>query len=400
MKSVNILGVEVSDVSRAEALGRVQNALSSQFQHYIVTPNPEIVLAATQDGTLRSILNHADLSLPDGFGLKIAARILGVGLRNRITGADFMELIVALAESERWPLFLLGGANAKIAERAAWRLRYQYRNALIAGYASGGEVAFKDGKWIASEADVIQKINRSGASILFVGFGAPKQEKWIFSNLDKLPTVRIAMTIGGAIDFWAGVRRRAPRFVRGLGLEWLWRLILEPKRSGRIWNATAVFLWTALRWRIRMAFAYRENVAACILNKKDEVLVVRRAREREEHWQMPQGGADEGETLQDAVVREVGEEVGTRSLAIIGAHPKTYRYDWPEWHRLNGGYRGQTQTLFYLRYTGSGKDIKLDQHELNDFRWVPMNKLVTSVHENRQALARMAVEGYNYVNQS
>lgn len=394
MNSVNIMGVEVSNVSRAEALARVQNALASQHQHYIVTPNPEIVLAAGGDPALRSVLNHADLSLPDGFGLKIAARILGVRLPNRIAGADFMEMIVALAEEEHWPLFLLGGRDAAVPQRAAERLRGDYPAVVIAGHASGGVVRFREGRWEASEPGIIEKINQSGASILFVGFGAPKQEKWIFSNLDKLPNVRLAMVVGGTIDFWAGLRRRAPLLLRAIGLEWLWRLVLEPQRAKRIWNATGVFLWTAMCWRFRMTFAYRENVAACIINKKGEALVVRRAREKEEHWQLPQGGAHSGERPEDAVLREMFEELGTKSFEIIGHHPKTYRYDWPEWHRLNGGYKGQTQTLFYLRYTGDANGIRLDQHELSHYRWVRIDTLVASVHENRKSLARMAVEGY------
>jgi len=262
MKSVNILGVEVSDVSRSEALARVKNFLEDSNQHYIVTPNPEIVLGAAKDHNLRRILNHADLALPDGFGLKIGARILGQKLRHRVTGADFMQSVIALAESEQWPVFLLGGKDEKIPEQAAWHLRYRCKQLKIVGHASGGVVEFRHARWQTSDQKLIDRINQSRAKILFVGFGCPKQEKWIFQNLDKLPNVKLAMTVGGTLDFLAGERKRARYVIRRLGLEWLWRLIIEPTRAKRIWNATAMFLWSAAAWRFRMAFVYRQNVAA------------------------------------------------------------------------------------------------------------------------------------------
>ncbi len=399
MKSVNILGIEVSDVSHSEALAQVKNFLEDANQHYIVTPNPEIVLKASCDPGLRRILNHADLSLPDGFGLKIAARILGQKLHHRVTGADFMLSIIALAESEQWPVFLLGGLHEKISEQAAWHLRYRYKQLKIVGYAPGGVVEFRHGRWQTSDEKLLARINASRAKILFVGFGCPKQEKWIFQNLDKLPNVKLAMTVGGTLDFLAGERKRALHVIRGLGLEWLWRLMVEPSRIKRIWNATAVFLWSVSKWRFRMMFVYRQNVAAAIVNQNNEFLLIKRADTREEHWQFPQGGVESGETPEAAVLREVREETGIANrVTIVGKHPQKNTYAFPsQWHRSWNGYKGQTQTIFYLRYSGDARGIMLEAREAVAWEWVPAQKVASRVHEKRKRMAKMVVEGYQLV---
>ncbi len=395
MKSVNILGILVSNISRSGALARVKNFLEDSNQHYITTPNPEIVLKANKDHNLRRILNHADMALPDGFGLKIAARILGQKLSCRITGADFMQSIIALAESEQWPVFLLGGRNEKIPEQAAWHLRYRYKQLKIVGHASGGVVEFRHGRWQTSDAKLLARISQSRAKIIFVGFGCPKQEKWIFHNLDKLPSVKLAMVVGGTLDFLAGERRRALYLLRRLGLEWLWRLVIEPSRAKRIWNATAVFVWSVVKWRFRMAFVYRRNVAAAIVNQDGEFLLIRRSDAKEEHWQFPQGGVDPGETEEQAVLREVREETGIANhLKILGKHPAKHTYAYPtKWHRQRNGYKGQSQSIFYLAYSGDDSQIALESHEADAWEWVSPKKVVSRVYEKRKHMAQMVVEG-------
>lgn len=396
MKSVNILGVDVSDISRPEALARVESFLASPHQHYIVTPNPEIVLKAVKDGSLRRILNHADLSLPDGFGLKIASRILGQKLHHRVTGADFMQAIAVLAEAEQWPIFLLGGLNKKTAEQAAWHLRYRYKQLKIVGHESGGVVEFTHGRWQTNDAKLLDRINQSRAKIVFVGFGCPKQEKWIFHNLDKLPSVKLAMTIGGTLDFLAGERKRAVYALRKLGLEWLWRLVIEPSRAKRIWNATAVFIWSAIKWSLAMRFVYRKNVAAAILNQENELLLIKRSDTKEKHWQFPQGGVDQGETPEQAVLREVREETGiANNIAILGKHPSKHSYRFPsEWHQHANGYKGQKQTIFYLRYTGDDRAIILEAHEASDYAWTAPQEVVNTVYHKRKRMAEMVIEGF------
>ncbi|OJI06489.1 hypothetical protein BK004_03400 [bacterium CG10_46_32] len=403
MKSVYILGIEVSDISRGQALGQVKIFLESKNQHFIVTPNPEIVLTAGTDGSLRRILNHADIALPDGIGLKIAARILGQKLHHRVTGADFMQSILELSEAEQWPVFLLGGLNEKVSEQAAWRLRYQYKKLKIVGHASGGVVEFRHGRWQTSDAKLLDNIKQSHAKIIFVGFGCPKQEKWIYQNLDKLPTVKLAMTVGGTLDFFAGERKRAVYLLRTLGLEWLWRLIIEPSRFKRIWNATAVFMWRVIQWRVRIFFVYRKNVAAAITNEKGDFLLIKRADTHEEHWQFPQGGVNHGETEEQAVLREVREETGiTNNIRIIGKHPDKHTYDFPTaWHQKLNGFKGQTQNIFYLLYTGDDSHIVLDEHEAESYEWVSLVNVIPKTHSRRKRMAHMVVDGYQkYANRT
>jgi N-acetylglucosaminyldiphosphoundecaprenol N-acetyl-beta-D-mannosaminyltransferase len=396
MEKVNILGVEINDISRAQALARVRNFILDRFQHYVVTPNPEIVLAAKRDHYLRTILNHADLSLPDGIGLKIGARVLGQKLHHRTPGSDFVEALAGLAEQENWTMFLLGGLNEKVAEQAAWRLRYKHKNLKIVGHASGGMVEFKHGRMHASDEKLLKKINDSKAQIILVGFGCPKQEKWIFQNLDKLPAIKVAMTIGGTLDFLAGERKRAIYILRRIGLEWLWRLIQQPSRIKRIWNATAVFVWTALIWRFRMLLIYRKNVAACIINNNDEFLLIQRADSKESHWQFPQGGVDRGESIDEAVLREVAEETGIRTAEIINSHHEQNIYEFPSvWHKQHNGYKGQQQTIVYLKYEGDSSHIVLDEHEASRYSWVHVNDVVDMVYERRKEMAKKVVEGYH-----
>lgn len=393
MKKVIILGVEISDVSRAEAWGEVKSLMLDQNQHYITTPNPEIVLKARKDRALRHIINNSDLALPDGFGLKLGAKILGQELNNRIAGADFMVDIVRLAEKEEWPIFLLGGTGDTV-QKAAERLKKFFPNLAVSGFASGGEIREENGQWTASDKNLVDNINSSGAQILFVGFGAPKQEKWLYDNLAKLETVKLAMTVGGSLDYLSGQAKRAPLAWRQAGWEWLWRLIREPKRIKRIWNAVVVFLYQVMRWRLRIAHTYRKNVAGFIFNNKNEVLIVERATEKYEHWQLPQGGVNKGENEEQAVLREMREEVGATRLQIIGKHPQKYTYDWSPWHQRRGGYKGQCQTIFYLRFDHNNDKIAIDEKEIKNYQWANLDKVVSIVHPLRRGMTEVAVEGF------
>ncbi len=397
--SLNILGVELSEHTDRKMRGLVRGFVEDDNQHYIVTPNPEIILHALHDRNLRMILNHADVSVPDGIGLSIAAWILGQKVVERIPGSDLAESIIEQAEALGWKVFLLGGASEKIAEKAAWRLRYVYKNLKIVGHASGGVVEFKAGKWQTSDTKLLQKINDSEAQIVFVGFGCPKQEKWIFQNLDKLPEVKLAMTVGGTIDFWAGVRKRAPLFMRNAGLEWVWRLIIEPSRYKRIWNATMVFIKETLAWRMRMFMTYRSNAAGFVINKNQEVLLVQRANEKNEHWQLPQGGIDEGESIEQGAMREVREETGLKKLKHIATNPHEYKYDWPRWHQLNGGFKGQSQHIVYFYYAGDPQDVAIDRSEISDYQWVYIDDVYDTVHEQRKESMEIALEGFKALEQ-
>ena len=183
-------------------------------------------MLAQKDARFKEVLNSADLLLPDGIGVVIASRILGAPLSERITGIDTGEFILKLASARSIPVFLLG-AKPGVAERAATEIKARYPNIKIAGTHHG--YFNKSG---AENDEIIRCIKNSGARILFVCFGAPIQEKWIFENKGCLKSIKLYIGLGGAFDVWSKDVRRAPQALQIIGLEWLWRIIKEPHRAG------------------------------------------------------------------------------------------------------------------------------------------------------------------------
>ncbi|MBI4132467.1 WecB/TagA/CpsF family glycosyltransferase [Candidatus Parcubacteria bacterium] len=227
-----VLGVAVNAITRSQALDRVRQLLADGSQHVVITPNPEIVMAARRDLRLRAIINSASLAAPDGVGLVWALRRRGVEAE-RVPGVEVMTDICELAAALKKCVFLLGGKRGA-AERTATRLRKQWPALSVAGWSEN--------------ADDIETIRRTRPDILFVALGTPKQEYWIETHLTELPSVKIALGVGGAFDILSGQLPRAPGWLRRLGLEWCWRLMLEPSRLARIFNAVVRFplaIWRA-----------------------------------------------------------------------------------------------------------------------------------------------------------
>ena len=223
----------MDNLNRVEALRRVEQMLQDGRQHIITTPNPEFIVAAQKDAEFLAILNRADLALPDGAGLIWAARVLGTPLRERIAGSDFVWDIAGLAAERGYTIYLLGG-RGEVAKAAAEKLKIKNVKLKIIG-DPGPPFC------ILHSTFCIENIRTAAPDILLVALGHPKQEKWIAEHLTELPSVKIAMGVGGALDFIAGRVSRAPGFMRGLGLEWLWRLMLQPWRILRIFRAVIVF---------------------------------------------------------------------------------------------------------------------------------------------------------------
>lgn len=233
---VSILGIKIDDKSEREFLKIIEERLDRGKRTFIATPNPEMLILARKDAGFACILNSADFRIPDGYGLKLGAKILGKELKNRVTGADLMDKICGLAEKKNFSAYFLG-AKFDVARDAAANIKKKYLNLKIAGAESGGKLE----EW--DDRVIIEHINAVRPNILFVALGHGKQERWIFENFDKFETVKLAMGIGGVFDFFAGRIPRAPKWMRGMGLEWLWRVFCEPRRYKRIWNAVIVFPW-------------------------------------------------------------------------------------------------------------------------------------------------------------
>jgi len=241
---VDILGVKIDNLSLQEILEKVKQFLDSKNQHYIVTPNPEFLVAAAKDQNFKEILNYADIACADGVGLLKAAKFLNKRLQ-RVTGVDLVLAISELAAENDHPVYLLGAAEM-IAAEAANNLQKKFPNLKIVGAESGGEII--DPK--QADIELINRINEAKPKIIFIALGQVKQEKWIFYNLDKMPSIKLAIGVGGALDYISGAIRRAPKFLRQIGLEWLFRLIQQPSRWRRILNAVLVFPFLIIKFKI------------------------------------------------------------------------------------------------------------------------------------------------------
>ncbi len=229
-----ILGVPFDNVKHGEALTMALESIGESRKHpfFIATPNPEMILTARKDFIFREILKNTDLNIPDGFGIILASKLTEKPLKERVTGTDLMQSVCDHAPPGT-KIFLLGAAPG-IAEKARANLERKNPKIHIVGCYSGSPGT-------EEEKHIIQMINESGAQVLFVAFGAPKQEFWLSKNIHLLHHVKLTMGVGGAFDFIAGEIQRAPDWMRKAGLEWLFRLMKQPSRIKRILNATVVF---------------------------------------------------------------------------------------------------------------------------------------------------------------
>jgi len=239
-----ILGVSIDNLGLGEVIEQINEMLDSGSGNLIATVNPEFILQAQKNEDFRKALNSAAIATADGFGLICAGLFLWRVRLQRVTGVDLCQKLLEGSCPEA-KIFLLGGR-----EGVADAVRTKYLNSWIVGGESGGELI--EGQPILLDNQiVIERINSSGANLLLVAFGQVKQEMWIKNNLLKMPGVRVAIGVGGTFDYLSGSIRRAPKFIRILGTEWLYRLIKEPKRWKRIWNATIVFSWSVILNKIR-----------------------------------------------------------------------------------------------------------------------------------------------------
>lgn len=241
-RSASIFGVELHEVdSDRELLAMFSALLDGDRTARVFTPNPEILLRARRDPSYAEVLNSADLALPDGTGISIVLSARERRPVRRWPGVELAGMLMRLA-AERGERVALLGSTPEVAERAVarWRARLPSLDARVVapGVAIGADGT---GSTPDDEAATVEAIRTAAATIVLVGLGAPKQERWIARHADVLPSVRVMIGVGGAFDMWAGRFRRAPRPLHAAGLEWLWRLALEPRRLPRILRAVVVF---------------------------------------------------------------------------------------------------------------------------------------------------------------
>lgn len=220
---INVLGIEFDNLTMDEAVERGIALLHGEDAHYVVTPNPEIVEICREDAEALAAVAGAELVLPDGIGIIKGAAMLGTPLREKIPGVEFAAHLMERMSEEGLSLYLLG-AKPGVAEKAGERLKEAYPGLCIAGTHDG---------YFQADQPVIEAIHRSGADCVFVCLGAPKQEKWMAKNA-AATGAKLLCGLGGSLDVFAGTVERAPKFWRDHDLEWLHRLLKDPKRIGRM----------------------------------------------------------------------------------------------------------------------------------------------------------------------
>lgn len=235
----DVLGVKYDNVTMEEALQIGRQLLQGEKAAYCVTPNAEMAYEALHDAEFCALLNGADLVLPDGAGVVLGAKILKTPLRQKVAGIEFAQNLLPILEETGAKLFLLG-SKPGVAELAAEKMLQKHPDLKICGMQDG---------YFQDEDAVVRQVNEAGADVLYVCLGAPKQEKFMQRHQANLK-IKLMIGLGGTLDGIAGTVKRAPKWMIKLQLEWLYRLIKQPKRFGRMLRLPK-FVFAAWKKRLK-----------------------------------------------------------------------------------------------------------------------------------------------------
>jgi N-acetylglucosaminyldiphosphoundecaprenol N-acetyl-beta-D-mannosaminyltransferase len=236
---VDVMGVPVDNVTMGEALDRAMDLMEQPGTAYCVTPNAEMVYESLFDGDFRQILAQADLVLPDGAGVVLGAKILGTPVKQKVAGIDFAtNLMERLSRTDK-TVYLLG-SKPGVADLAAENLQKRFPGLKIAGTHDG---------YFQEDGPILAEINQKKPDVLLVCLGFPKQEKFMHDHRQDL-SVGFMAGLGGSLDGFAGTAKRAPKWMIRCNLEWLYRLVKEPWRIGRMMRLPK-FLWKVLLRRMK-----------------------------------------------------------------------------------------------------------------------------------------------------
>ena len=222
MKKEQYLGVNVITLNYDEIIEDIKKRMEEGLTSTIIAVNPEKVMTAGKDEQIKTLINDATYQIPDGVGILMASRLKGGAIRSRVTGVDMMDRLLEFAHDEGKKVFMYGAKEEVIATAKA-KIEEKYPSIRITGYSNG---------FTKDQDELVRKINESGAEIIFVALGSPRQELWIRDHMKDL-NVKVYQGVGGSFDVFAGNVKRAPSFFRKAGLEWFYRLITDPKRFKR-----------------------------------------------------------------------------------------------------------------------------------------------------------------------
>ena len=227
LEKTNIRGIFFDNISFDQAVAAAENALLEKRQTVVHTPNAEIMQSCMESPDIFRIISGAEMILPDGAGIILAAKILGTPIKEKIAGVEFGEKMLEAAAKKGYRVFFLGGKPG-VALTAAKKMREKYPGLDIVGTHDG--YFEKSG---AENDAVTDEINKSHADILYICLGSPSQEKWAYENRGKL-SAALLLCLGGSLDIYAGTAKRAPKLFISLRLEWFWRLLCQPSRLPRM----------------------------------------------------------------------------------------------------------------------------------------------------------------------
>ncbi|HHX73716.1 MAG TPA: WecB/TagA/CpsF family glycosyltransferase [Firmicutes bacterium] len=237
MKRHDILGTPVDALTYEDAVELAGESIRQKKPLWILAVNPEKIMKALDDARLKAVLSAADVFIPDGVGILWAGKILGKRFQQRVTGVDLFLALTEEAARQNWRVYLLGAARG-VAEEVARNLEQRFPGLVIAGV--------RDGYFTANEESAVaETIREARPDLLFVGMGSPRQEHFIRTYQDKMG-VPLCMGVGGSFDVLSGKKKRAPRWLQQLGLEWCYRLVTEPARILRM-GALPRFMLLVLR---------------------------------------------------------------------------------------------------------------------------------------------------------
>jgi N-acetylglucosaminyldiphosphoundecaprenol N-acetyl-beta-D-mannosaminyltransferase len=257
MSDLEILGYRVSGAGLEKVVATVHGWIESGVRgRYFACLNPHSVAVASRDPLFRESLQAADLLVVDGAGVLLAAKLFGVPIPRRITGSDLFAALTAAASWRPGTRFFFLGSNAEVLDRIGKRMRREFPSIVVCGsYAPPYADSFSEGETLR----MVEAVNTARPDVLWVGMTAPKQEKWIFRNRERLMAPCIG-AVGAVFDFYAGTKRRSPAIWRKLGLEWLHRFFQEPARMWRRnFVSTPRFLGIVMRELLRLKMRLGRN---------------------------------------------------------------------------------------------------------------------------------------------
>ena len=317
----------------------------------------------------------------------------------KIVGADLVWDFAKLASDKNLSVYLLGGFG-NTPELAKQKLISKYPNIQISTSNKN-----------PADLSIVDEANNSKADILFVAFGPITQEKWIVDNLSHL-NVKLAIGVGGSFDYIAGIKTAPPKFIRYSGLEWLWRLVTQPTRVKRIWQATFGLVGKLSHYKVWASYPLRPNAVSVILDKENKIFLGRKFSTRvdiienrdpekwKNYWQMPQGGVEPGENFVSACIREAEEETGMTNLTHLYTSTHTHTYFWNNALRKYSDnkkylFKGQSQQIIYFKFNGDANSIKLPANEeFTEYQWVTLENLNKIIAQEKLPLAKIVQQDF------